>query len=128
MQNVGLKYVRGGEVLHDVSLHVRPGSFHFLHGASGAGKTSLLRLLFLQIPPTAGRLTLFDEDVSRAVSTSSTVGTMTPSTPRSVACWICHSCASGSRIMGIAPACGQAAIIASTSLNSSVLCCISNHV
>ena len=70
MQNVGLKYTRGGEVLHDVSLHVRPGSFHFLHGASGAGKTSLLRLLFLQIPPTAGRLTLFDEDVSRAVSTS----------------------------------------------------------
>src|SRR5450759_5373416 len=53
---------------------------------------------------------------SRALSTSSTVGIMTPSTPMSVACWMCHSCASGSRIMGMAATCGHAAIIASMSL------------
>ena len=47
LQNVGLKYDRGSEVLRDVSFHLRPGSFHCLTGPSGAGKTSLLRLLFM---------------------------------------------------------------------------------
>jgi cell division transport system ATP-binding protein len=64
LQNVGLKYDRGHEVLRDVTFHLRPGSFHFLHGASGAGKTSLLRMLFMQIQPSRGRIALFEEDVS----------------------------------------------------------------
>src|SRR5258706_2471512 len=44
LQNVGLKYGRGSEVLRDVTFHLKPGSFHFLTGPSGAGKSSLLRL------------------------------------------------------------------------------------
>ena len=39
-------------------------SFQFLTGPSGAGKTSLLRLLFLSIRPTRGLVNLFGEDVS----------------------------------------------------------------
>jgi cell division transport system ATP-binding protein len=65
LQNIGLRYGRGAEVLRDVNLHLKPGSFYFLHGASGAGKTSLLRLLFMSIHPTRGELHMFDEDVSR---------------------------------------------------------------
>ncbi len=64
LQNVGLKYDRGGEVLRDVSFHLRPGSFHFLTGPSGAGKTSLLRLLFMTNKPTRGQIRMFDEDVT----------------------------------------------------------------
>jgi cell division transport system ATP-binding protein len=60
---VGLRYGNGPEVLQDVSLHLAPGEFAFLTGASGAGKTSLLRLLFLALKPTRGRLQLFGEDV-----------------------------------------------------------------
>jgi cell division transport system ATP-binding protein len=65
LSNVGLKYDRGPEVLSDVSFHLRPGSFHFLHGESGAGKTSLLRLMFMSLHPTRGQLQMFSEDISR---------------------------------------------------------------
>lgn len=65
LTNVGLKYDRGPEVLSDVSFHLRPGSFHFLHGESGAGKTSLLRLMFMSLHPTRGQLQMFSEDISR---------------------------------------------------------------
>lgn len=65
MRNVGLKYGRGPEVLRDVNLHLTPGSFHFLTGPSGAGKTSLLRLLLLALGPTRGQIQLFGQDVTR---------------------------------------------------------------
>ncbi len=65
LTNVGLRYERGTEVLSDVNFHLKPGSFHFLTGPSGAGKTSLLRLLFMSIRPTRGQLHMFNQDVSR---------------------------------------------------------------
>ena len=65
MQNIGLRYGRGSDVLRDLSFHLRPGSFHFLSGPSGAGKTSLLRLMFLSLHPTSGRMELFGQDVTR---------------------------------------------------------------
>lgn len=52
-------------MLSDVSFHLKPGSFHFLTGPSGAGKTSLLRLLFMSIQPTRGQIHMFSQDVSR---------------------------------------------------------------
>jgi cell division transport system ATP-binding protein len=63
LENVGLSYEPGREVLSDVSFELRPGSFHFLTGPSGAGKTSLLRLLFLSLEPSRGNIRLFDEHV-----------------------------------------------------------------
>ena len=65
LQNVGLRYDAGGEVLSDVNVHLKPGSFHFLTGPSGAGKSSLLRLLFMSLHPTRGAIRMFDQDVSR---------------------------------------------------------------
>ena len=62
--DVGLRYGNGPEVLHDLNFAVEPGSFHFLTGPSGAGKTSLLRLLLLSLKPSRGRVTMFGEDVS----------------------------------------------------------------
>ena len=46
--NVGLRYDHDREVLSDLSFTLFPGTFYFLTGASGAGKTSLLRLLYLR--------------------------------------------------------------------------------
>lgn len=63
-ENVGLRYGLGPEVLRDVSFRVEPHSFQFLTGPSGAGKTSLLRLLFLSLRPTRGLMTLFGHDVA----------------------------------------------------------------
>ncbi len=65
LSNVGLKYDRGPDVLTDVNFHLRPGSFHFLHGESGAGKTSLLRLMFMSLHPSRGQIQMFSEDVSK---------------------------------------------------------------
>ena len=42
---VGLRYGQGLEVLRDITFALPAGSFHFLTGESGAGKTSLLILL-----------------------------------------------------------------------------------
>ena len=62
--DVGLRYGNGPEILRDLTISVEPGSFHFLTGPSGAGKTSLLRLLLLSLKPSRGRVTMFGEDVN----------------------------------------------------------------
>jgi cell division transport system ATP-binding protein len=63
-ENVGLRYGMGPEVLRDISFTIESGSFRFLTGPSGAGKTSLLRLLFLALKPTRGLITLLGRDVA----------------------------------------------------------------
>ena len=62
--NVGLRYGFGAEVLRDLTFHIDKNSFQFLTGPSGAGKTSLLRLLFLSIKPTRGLISMFDQDTA----------------------------------------------------------------
>lgn len=61
--NVGLRYGTDREVLSDVSFTLYPGSFYFLTGASGAGKTSLLKLLYLAQRPSRGVISMFGTDV-----------------------------------------------------------------
>lgn len=56
----------GSEVLKDISFNLKPGSLHFLTGSSGAGKTSLLKLMYLAHRPSRGRITMFREDVEDA--------------------------------------------------------------
>ncbi|PLK26687.1 cell division ATP-binding protein FtsE [Novosphingobium sp. TH158] len=60
--NVGLRYGTEREVLSDVSFTLYPGSFYFLTGASGAGKTSLLKLLYLAQRPSRGGIRIFGTD------------------------------------------------------------------
>ncbi len=63
-QNVGVRYGLGPKILHDVSLRLEEGSFHFLTGASGAGKSSLLRLMYLANQPSRGLISLFGHDIA----------------------------------------------------------------
>ena len=65
-ESVSLRYGDGPEFLHDLSFALTPGSFHFVTGASGAGKTSLLRLLSLAVQPSEGHIEMFGRDVARA--------------------------------------------------------------
>lgn len=61
--NVGLRYGSGSEVLSDLSFTLHAGRFYFLTGASGAGKTSLLRLLYSAQRPSRGAIRMFGSDV-----------------------------------------------------------------
>jgi cell division transport system ATP-binding protein len=61
--NVGLRYGTGAETLSDLSFTLREGGFYFLTGPSGAGKTSLLKLLYLALRPSRGLIKLFGEDI-----------------------------------------------------------------
>jgi cell division transport system ATP-binding protein len=63
-ENVGLRYGLGLEILRDLTFRIDAGSFQFLTGPSGAGKTSLLRMLFLTLRPTRGLITMFDQDTA----------------------------------------------------------------
>ncbi len=63
-ENVGLRYGTGAETLSDVSFSLVKGGFYFLTGASGAGKTSLLQLLYLAHRPSRGLVRLFGEDMT----------------------------------------------------------------
>ncbi len=60
--NVGLRYGTGSETLTDISFTLFPGSFYFLTGSSGAGKTSLLKLLYLSLRPSRGAIRMFGHD------------------------------------------------------------------
>ena len=64
--SVGLRYGTGGEVLRDLDFRLGNGGFYFLTGPSGAGKTSLLKLLYLAQRPTRGRIQLFGEELAHA--------------------------------------------------------------
>jgi len=63
-ENVGLRYGLGPEILRDLSFRIDSHSFQFLTGPSGAGKTSLLRMMFLLLRPTRGLITIFERDTA----------------------------------------------------------------
>ncbi|MEE9328993.1 MAG: cell division ATP-binding protein FtsE [Parvularculaceae bacterium] len=63
---VGLSYDGLDDTLDGVNMVIRDGDFRFLTGPSGAGKTSLLKLIYLAHRPTRGEVHLFGRDVSQA--------------------------------------------------------------
>jgi cell division transport system ATP-binding protein len=67
LEGVSLRFDRAGpDVLQDISFSVPAGAFRWLVGPSGAGKTSLLKLLTLAVRPTGGRLRVLDTPVENA--------------------------------------------------------------
>ena len=63
--HVDFQYVPGVEVLHDISLHVRPGEMVALVGPTGAGKSTLTALVPRFYDVTQGRLLIDGIDIRR---------------------------------------------------------------
>lgn len=60
---VSLIYPSGIPVLHNINCSLYSAGFYFLTGASGAGKTSLMKLIYRDVKPSSGVLTVFGRDV-----------------------------------------------------------------
>jgi len=54
--NVSKEYPRTGPALSDATFRVHKGEFAFLTGASGAGKSTILRLVYFEETPTRGEI------------------------------------------------------------------------
>lgn len=63
-EHVSMQYSSGTFALHDISFTIEQGQFVFLIGPSGAGKTSLLRLIMRQLLPDEGSVFVEDEEIS----------------------------------------------------------------
>ena len=64
-QNLGKAYGGGFYALRNLTLTIEKGEFVFMTGASGAGKTTLFRLLLLQDRPTEGDVVVAGRNLAR---------------------------------------------------------------
>jgi cell division transport system ATP-binding protein len=67
LESVGLHYGKAAQpgpmVLENINFVIPDGGFRWLRGASGAGKSSLMRLLHLELRPSTGQLTVLNTDI-----------------------------------------------------------------
>jgi len=66
VETAGLSFCFGSRpILHNLNLHVPPGSIYGFLGPNGAGKSTTLRLLLGLLRPAAGTVRLFGHDLAR---------------------------------------------------------------
>ena len=63
--NVSKVHPRTGAAVAEISFHLRKGEFTFLTGHSGAGKSTILKLIHFQTRPTKGELQVLRYHTSR---------------------------------------------------------------
>ena len=63
--NVTMSYKEDATVLHDISFSVQKGEFVFLVGPSGAGKTTILRILYRDLVPTSGEVIVAGKNLNK---------------------------------------------------------------
>ena len=86
LKGVSKWYVNQPRVLDQVSFDVKQGGFLYVLGGTGAGKSSLLRIIATQEPPSSGTVSLFGYDLARVqVSTLRTIRRALGFIPQNVA-------------------------------------------
>lgn len=65
LSNVTKAYPSGAVALHQINMCVSRGEFVFVVGASGAGKTTLTKLLLREEKPTSGKIVINGKDITK---------------------------------------------------------------
>ena len=68
LSNVSVQYTNGVKALADIDLMIPHGDFVFLVGATGAGKSTILKLLYMDAHATSGRVWVNGRDLTTAKS------------------------------------------------------------
>ncbi len=63
LEQVTVEYPNGVRALNEISLSIGKGDFAFVVGPTGSGKSTMLKLLYREVVPTAGSVILDGEDV-----------------------------------------------------------------
>lgn len=63
-ENVCKEYKNGVKAVNNINMHINPGEFVFLIGHSGAGKSTITKLILKETRPTGGRIYLNGEDIT----------------------------------------------------------------
>jgi cell division transport system ATP-binding protein len=64
-KNVSKEFADGNKVLKNINLTINNGEFVFLVGSSGAGKSTIIKLLLKEMEPTTGTIIVGDKDITR---------------------------------------------------------------
>ncbi len=68
LKNVSKVYAGGWSALVDINLEIAKGEFCFLSGPTGAGKSTILRLIYRDELPTTGSIKVLDYDLTKLKS------------------------------------------------------------
>ena len=60
-----MQYKKHTEIIHDLNISIDKGEFIFLVGSSGAGKTTVLRMLYREIIPTSGEIIVAGQNIAK---------------------------------------------------------------